>query len=141
MWEKLRIRQKKKKSVWKRLFQSQSLYWSIKLNVLDANIPVSLSFQPPSFTWADLPSVKINVFAIMASIGAHRRTGSTQVQRTFRLRQLFKHEGFSMRNLRNDVALLQLAGSISPSPKVNTVCLPASGSRIPAGSRCYITGN
>lgn len=73
-------------------------------------------------------------------VGAHRRTGSTQVQRTFRLRQLFKHEGFSMRNLRNDVALLQLAGSISPSPKVNTVCLPASGSRIPAGSQCYITG-
>ena len=77
----------------------------------------------------------------MTSLGAHRRTGSTQVQRTFRLRQLFKHEGFSMRNLRNDIALLQLAGSISPSPKVNTVCLPASGSRIPAGSLCYITGN
>jgi len=45
-----------------------------------------------------------------------------------------------MRQLRNDIALLQLEGSITTSEKVNTVCLPASGSRIPAGTHCYITG-
>lgn len=73
--------------------------------------------------------------------GAHRRTGSTSVQKTFRLKQLFKHEQFSMRTLRNDIALLQLEGSISASPKVNTVCMPGSGSRPQAGARCYITGN
>merc|ERR1719309_263004 len=74
-------------------------------------------------------------------VGAHRRTGGpTSVQKTFRLRQLYKHESFSMRNLRNDIALLQLAGSVQSSSKVNTVCLPSSGSRAPAGSRCYITG-
>lgn len=75
------------------------------------------------------------------SAGAHRRTGSTSVQKTFRLKQLFKHEQFSMRQLRNDIALLQLDSSISASSKVNTVCLPSSGSRIPAGTQCYITGN
>ncbi|XP_020608281.1 chymotrypsinogen A-like isoform X2 [Orbicella faveolata] len=73
-------------------------------------------------------------------VGAHRRTGTTAVQRTFRLKKLFKHEGFNMRQLRNDIALLQLEGSITTSEKVNTVCLPASGSRIPAGTHCYITG-
>lgn len=73
-------------------------------------------------------------------VGAHRRTGSTAVQQTFRLKKLFKHEQFSMRHLRNDIALLQLERPISASAKVNTVCLPSSGSRIPAGSQCYITG-
>ena len=45
-----------------------------------------------------------------------------------------------MRHLRNDVALLQLDGQITASSKVNTVCLPREGSRVPAGTICYITG-
>ncbi|KAJ7382094.1 hypothetical protein OS493_037063 [Desmophyllum pertusum] len=73
-------------------------------------------------------------------VGAHRRTGSTSVQQTFRLRQLFKHEQFNMRQLRNDVALLQLERPIQASSKVNTVCLPSSGSRVKPGTQCYITG-
>lgn len=72
--------------------------------------------------------------------GAHLRTGTTAVQQTFRLKKLFKHEGFDMRQLQNDIALLQLERPIAASEKVNTVCLPASGSRIPAGTQCYITG-
>ncbi|KXJ05222.1 Chymotrypsinogen B, partial [Exaiptasia diaphana] len=71
---------------------------------------------------------------------AHRRTGHTQVQQEFRLRKLFKHEGFSMRHLRNDIALLQLQKPVEISTKVNTVCLPSSGSRAKAGAKCYITG-
>ncbi|KAM7433611.1 hypothetical protein ABFA07_016185 [Porites harrisoni] len=73
-------------------------------------------------------------------VGAHRRTGSTAVQRTFRLKRLFKHEQFNTRNLRNDIALLQLEKPISASSKVNTVCLPRSGSKVKEGTRCYITG-
>ncbi|XP_078374818.1 chymotrypsin-like protease CTRL-1 [Oculina patagonica] len=73
-------------------------------------------------------------------VGAHDRTGTTAVQKTFRLKQVFKHEGFGMRHLRNDIALLQLDGSIQASSKVNTVCLPSSGSRVPVGTKCYITG-
>ena len=45
-----------------------------------------------------------------------------------------------MRNLQNDVALLQLERPIQASSKVNTVCLPSSGSRVSAGTQCYITG-
>jgi len=73
-------------------------------------------------------------------VGAHRRNGQTAVQKTFRLKRLFKHEGFSMRHLRNDIALLQLAGSVTTSSKVNTVCLPSSGSKARPGAQCYITG-
>ncbi len=60
------------------------------------------------------------------------------MQEEFRLIKLFKHEGYSQ--LRNDVALLQLERPISASSQVNTVCLPGSGSRVPAGTQCYITG-
>ena len=76
----------------------------------------------------------------MVFSGAHRRTGTTSVQRTFRVQQLFKHESFNMRNLQNDIALLQLQGSIQNSDKVSTVCLPSSGSRVSPGQQCYITG-
>ena len=72
--------------------------------------------------------------------GAHRRTGSTSVQQTFGVRKLFKHERFKMRHLQNDIALLQLQGSIQSSNKVNTVCLPSSVSRVSSGTQCYITG-
>ena len=83
-------------------------------------------------SWYDLTLIPLS--------GAHRRTGSTSVQQTFRLRQLFKHEQFNMRQLRNDVALLQLERPIQASSKVNTVCVPSSGSRVPPGTQCYITG-
>ncbi|KXJ10614.1 Chymotrypsinogen B [Exaiptasia diaphana] len=73
-------------------------------------------------------------------VGAHHRNGHTQVQEEFRLRQLFKHEGFSMRHLKNDIALIQLERPVKMSSKVNTVCLPSSGSRAKEGAQCYITG-
>ncbi|XP_022803816.1 chymotrypsinogen B-like [Stylophora pistillata] len=73
-------------------------------------------------------------------VRAHARTGTTYVQQTFRLRQLFKHEGFDMGKLQNDIALLQVNGRVRLSDKVNTVCMPQKGKRVPAGSRCYITG-
>lgn len=72
--------------------------------------------------------------------GAHIRTGTTSVQQTFNLRQLFKHESFNMRELRNDIALLQLNGRVKLSDKVNTVCMPQPGDKVSPGSRCYITG-
>ena len=73
-------------------------------------------------------------------VGAHIRTGTTAVQQTFNLKKLFKHEGFSMSHLRKDIALLQLDGEVQLSDKVNTVCLPPKGSRIPPGTECFITG-
>ena len=97
------------------LYQASDYYISYKLSVL-------ISYPTPH------------------NPGAHRRTGNTDIQKTFRFIQLFRHEQFSMRQLKNDVALLQLEPPVLVSSKVNTVCLPSSGSRAPAGSRCYITG-
>ena len=77
---------------------------------------------------------------LILNLGAHERLGTTEVQQKIKVKQLFAHEGFSMQHLKNDIALLQLATPAKLSDKVNTVCLPAQGSRIPDGHKCYITG-
>jgi len=77
---------------------------------------------------------------LILNLGAHERLGTTEVQQEIKVKQLFAHEGFSMQHLKNDIALLQLATPAKLSDKVNTVCLPVQGSRIPDGHRCYITG-
>lgn len=73
-------------------------------------------------------------------LGAHERLGTTVVQQPIKVKKLFAHESFSMQHLKNDIALLQLSTPAALSDKVNTVCLPAQDSRIPAGHQCYITG-
>lgn len=70
--------------------------------------------------------------------GAHRRTGTTSVQQTFRLKALHKHSGFTMQNLKHDIAVLQLERNAQLSDKVTTVCLPDQAADL--NSKCYITG-
>lgn len=70
--------------------------------------------------------------------GSHMRTGMTDVQQTFRVKTLHKHSGFTMQNLKHDVAVLQLEGSAQLSDKVTTVCLPEQAADL--NSKCYITG-
>ena len=72
--------------------------------------------------------------------GAHERLGTTDVQQSIQVKALYPHEGFSMRHLKNDIALLHLSTTAQLSDKVNLVCLPDQGSRISAGHPCYITG-
>lgn len=50
------------------------------------------------------------------------------------------HDGFSMRHLRNDIAVLTLSSPVALSDRVNTVCLPQGGQQVAAGTKCYITG-
>ncbi|KAL9955814.1 hypothetical protein ACROYT_G037197 [Oculina patagonica] len=52
-------------------------------------------------------------------VGAHTRTGTTAVQQSLRVKKIIKHAGFSMRNLRNDIALLELERPATLSDKVN----------------------
>ncbi|CAH3173675.1 unnamed protein product [Porites evermanni] len=70
--------------------------------------------------------------------GAYRRKGTTDVQQTFKLTLLHIHEDFSMRHLKNDIALLQLDRPVKLSDKVSTVCLPNQAPDLKAN--CYITG-
>ena len=55
--------------------------------------------------------------------------------------QVISNSEFSWTTAKNDVALLKLAKPITPSDKVNTVCLPKSRrDRISPGKNCFITG-
>lgn len=71
-------------------------------------------------------------------VGGHRRTGSTSVQQTLKVKTLHKHSGFTMQNLKHDVAVLQLERPVKLSDKVNTICLPDKDADL--NSKCYITG-
>lgn len=50
------------------------------------------------------------------------------------------HEGFSMKHLRNDIALLTLGNPVALTDRVSTVCLPQREEQVPTGTKCYITG-
>ncbi|KAK2555364.1 Chymotrypsinogen A [Acropora cervicornis] len=70
--------------------------------------------------------------------GAHPRTRTTSVQRELQVVSLHKQSGFSMQNLKHDIAVLQLEKRVPLSDKVNTICLPTQDA--PLNSECYITG-
>ncbi|XP_022788700.1 chymotrypsinogen A-like isoform X2 [Stylophora pistillata] len=73
-------------------------------------------------------------------VGAHSLSGSTPVQETFRVKRVIMHPKFSFDTGKNDIALLELDGNVTRSLRVNLVCLPQQGSRIPPGTRCTIAG-
>ncbi|XP_078372771.1 chymotrypsinogen B-like [Oculina patagonica] len=77
-------------------------------------------------------------------VGAHKRLGTTDAQQSIKVEKIFIHESYvysdANRGYRNDIALIKLKTPATLSDKVNTVCLPAKGSRIPAGKNCYLTG-
>ena len=79
------------------------------------------------------------VFLHLQLKGAHRRLGITSVEQHFKLTRVIKHTGFTMENLKHDIALLQLKQPATLSDKVNVACLPTGDAAI--GAKCYITGN
>jgi len=80
--------------------------------------------------------------AFKVTVGAHYQEGyPTSVQKTINVTKVIYHPEFSWITAKNDVALLKLAKPITPSDKVNTVCLPESGrDQISPGTNCFITG-
>ncbi len=80
------------------------------------------------------------LISISTCLGAHQLSSPTDVQQSIKVEKIFVHERYSWQHDRNDIALIRLKTPATLSDKVNTVCLPAQGSRIPAGKNCYITG-
>ncbi|KAL9970785.1 hypothetical protein ACROYT_G023214 [Oculina patagonica] len=84
------------------------------------------------------------LISISTCVGAHKRLGTTDAQQSIKVEKIFIHESYvysdANRGYRNDIALIKLKTPATLSDKVNTVCLPAKGSRIPAGKNCYLTG-
>ncbi|KAL9970834.1 hypothetical protein ACROYT_G023281 [Oculina patagonica] len=73
-------------------------------------------------------------------VGAHQLAGTTSVQQSIKVAKINAHDSFSWKHFKNDIALIQLRTRVKLSDKVNTVCLPAKGSRVSVGKNCYVTG-
>lgn len=71
-------------------------------------------------------------------LGAHRRLGIGSVEEHFRFKAIHKHSEYDHQNLKNDIAVIELRGSVKISGKVYTVCLPRR--RPTPGTKCYVTG-
>ena len=56
----------------------------------------------------------------------------------FRIKAIHKHSEYDHQNLKNDIAVIELRGSVKISGKVSTVCLPRR--RPTPGAKCYVTG-
>ena len=69
--------------------------------------------------------------------GAHKRYRDGV---EYKVSQIFKHEGFSMSHLRNDITVLKLSSKVQLTSTVGTVCLPAKGSRAKIGAHCWTSG-
>ena len=72
--------------------------------------------------------------------GEHDQTITEGAEQIFDVSSVCFHEGFSMQHLQNDIAVLTLPNPVALSGRVNTVCLPQSGQKVPTGTKCYITG-
>ncbi|EDO48368.1 predicted protein [Nematostella vectensis] len=73
-------------------------------------------------------------------VGQHDRLNGGDGQTPIAIHEVIKHESFSMRHLRNDIALIRLVKPVTLSERVGTVCLPSHGDRITPGTKCFITG-
>ena len=72
--------------------------------------------------------------------GEHDQTVTEGAEQVLDVSSVCFHEGFSMQNLRNDIAVLTLGSPVTLSDRVSTVCLPQGGQPVPTGTKCYITG-
>jgi len=72
--------------------------------------------------------------------GQHNvRTNSGNEQRRWSS-QIIMHPQYNSNTLQNDFGLVRLESAMNMNSCVGTVCLPAAGADVPAGSECWITG-
>ncbi|EDO34807.1 predicted protein, partial [Nematostella vectensis] len=73
-------------------------------------------------------------------VGEHNRNVNEVTEETLNVKKVIAHPQYNNPRLSNDIALIELASPAKLSSRVNPVCLPPHGYKLPAGSRCFITG-
>ena len=73
-------------------------------------------------------------------VGDHNRNTNEGTEEEVGAIKIISHPQYNSPRLSSDIALIQLAKSVTLSQRVNPICIPSHDSDVPTGSKCYITG-
>ncbi|NXW56350.1 PRS56 protease, partial [Eurystomus gularis] len=81
-----------------------------------------------------------NELAWTVVVGDHELGKLGAGERAVPVRRILPHPKFNPKTFHGDLALLELAVSLAPSPTVSPVCLPSGPTEPSPGTACYIAG-
>uniref|UniRef100_A0A663E1I9 Serine protease 56 n=1 Tax=Aquila chrysaetos chrysaetos TaxID=223781 RepID=A0A663E1I9_AQUCH len=81
-----------------------------------------------------------NELAWTVVVGDHELGKLGAGERAVPVRRILPHPKFNPKTFHGDLALLELAVTLAPSPTVSPVCLPSSPAEPSPGTTCYIAG-
>ncbi|XP_045073745.1 ovochymase-2-like, partial [Coregonus clupeaformis] len=76
-------------------------------------------------------------------LGKHNLTFTEDTERCFGVTGIYRHEGFkypTVPTVEFDIALVRLAGVVTPSDQISYSCLPSLEEVLEGGKKCYATG-
>jgi len=76
--------------------------------------------------------------AFSIRVGEHDRDEFEGPEVNIKVAKVFRHENYDPRHLNNDIAMFKLEKPVQFNKFVSPACLPKA--KVPAGSKCYITG-
>uniref|UniRef100_A0A8C3MEF8 Peptidase S1 domain-containing protein n=1 Tax=Geospiza parvula TaxID=87175 RepID=A0A8C3MEF8_GEOPR len=83
---------------------------------------------------------KRNELAWTVVVGDHELGKPGAGKRAVPVRRILPHPKFNPKTFHGDLALLELAVPLAPSPTVSPVCLPSGSTEPSPGTPCYIAG-
>ncbi|NXS61943.1 PRS56 protease, partial [Brachypteracias leptosomus] len=81
-----------------------------------------------------------NELAWTVVVGEHELGKLGADERAVPVRRILPHPKFNPKTFHGDLALLELAVPLAPSPTVSSVCLPSGPTEPSPGTACYIAG-
>ncbi|NXO56283.1 PRS56 protease, partial [Aramus guarauna] len=81
-----------------------------------------------------------NELAWTVVVGDHKLGKPDAGERAVPVRRILPHPKFNPKTFHGDLALLELAVPLAPSPTVSPVCLPSGPAEPSPGTACYIAG-
>ncbi|NWT43217.1 PRS56 protease, partial [Chroicocephalus maculipennis] len=81
-----------------------------------------------------------NELAWTVVVGDHELGKLDAGERAVPIRRILPHPKFNPKTFHGDLALLELAAPLAPSPTISPVCLPSSPVEPSPGTACYIAG-